>query len=332
VTQLDPADRPDLPDLPVPDPPEEIRRLADERADARRERDWATADRLRLEIEAAGWKVVDHGTDVELVPARPPDVVEGERVLYGSSASVPSRLEEAPTVPASVVLVVSDAAPDLARLRGAVPPETQLVAVADAPGQQVADALSRLDEEEVELVWTSSTLGRAASLNAALRRSAGDVVVVVDARIIAEGDFVTPLVEALRDPAVATAGPWGLRSADLRRWELAGPGPVDAVDGGCQAFRRSDYVERGPFDERFRTGRYLDVWWSLVLRDDGEAAAPRAALAIADLPVTRGVEEDIEAGGARERDRLERRDFYRLIDRFGSRRDLLLEPAAARRR
>ena len=43
--------------------PDEILTLAHERAAARADRNWAEADRLRGEIEAAGWKVVDRGTD-----------------------------------------------------------------------------------------------------------------------------------------------------------------------------------------------------------------------------------------------------------------------------
>ena len=41
-------------------------------------------------------------------------------------------------------------------------------------------------------------------------------------------------------------------------------------------------VERGPLDERFRFYRNLDIWWSLVLRDQGEDAPPRRAVRIAD--------------------------------------------------
>ena len=59
-----------------------------------RPRDWAEADRLREEIEAAGWKVVDRGTDFALSPAAPPDVEDDVGVRYGASANVPSRLDE----------------------------------------------------------------------------------------------------------------------------------------------------------------------------------------------------------------------------------------------
>ena len=46
------------------------------------------------------------------------------------------------------------------------------------------------------------------------------------------------------------------------------------------AFRRADAAARGPLDERFRFYRNLDIWWSLVLRDEGEGSPPRRAVAV----------------------------------------------------
>jgi hypothetical protein len=52
----------------VGDVPHEIVRLAEQRAEARRQRDFAAADRLRDEIVAAGWQVLDRPDGFELVP------------------------------------------------------------------------------------------------------------------------------------------------------------------------------------------------------------------------------------------------------------------------
>ena len=48
--------------------------LADARAIARAERDWARADALRARIDEAGWKVEDAGFSYALTPAAPPDL------------------------------------------------------------------------------------------------------------------------------------------------------------------------------------------------------------------------------------------------------------------
>jgi hypothetical protein len=128
---------------------------------------------------------------------------------------------------------------------------------------------------------------------------------------------------------VAVAGGWGIVSADLRTFEEAPPGDVDAIEGYLLAFRRDDFARRGPLDERFRFYRNLDIWWSLVLRDEGEGRVPRRAVAIADLP---GVRHEHRGWGSlpeEERTRQSKRNFYRIIDRFGSRRDLLVRRSPA---
>jgi hypothetical protein len=117
------------------------------------------------------------------------------------------------------------------------------------------------------------------------------------------------------------AGGWGFVSSDLRRFQEVGPGDVTAVDGSALAFRRSDNVARGPLDEGFRFYRNLDIWWSLVLRDEGEGEPPRRAVAL-QLPALRHKHRAWTHTAEGQRDRLSRRNFYRVIDRFGARRDL----------
>jgi hypothetical protein len=125
----------------------------------------------------------------------------------------------------------------------------------------------------------------------------------------------------LADPSVAVAGGFGLVTADLRHFEEAAPGDVDAIEGYCIAFRRSDYAERGPLDERFRFYRNLDIWWSLVLRDAGAGVPPRRAVAL-ELPLVRHEHRAWAEATEDERARLSKRNFYRIIDRFGRRPDL----------
>jgi cysteinyl-tRNA synthetase len=321
--------------------PVEIEELARSRAEARLDRKWAEADRLREQIEAAGWKVVDRGVKFDLSPAHPPDVLEAGRVRYGTSASVPSRLGEPPTFETSVILLATDFPDDLARavdgLRAHAPEETQLVITADDPSPAQVEALTRIEEltegaaddgaasgspARVEIVWTSQRIGYAASLNAAIRRASGRVIVLIDTSVEPTGDVVSPLVRALDDPGIAVAGAFGVKSADLRHFEAAPPGDVDAIEGYCIAFRRNDYMARGPLDEHFRYYRNLDLLWSMTLRDEGEGELPRRALAI-DLPLVRHAHRGWNELGEAERNRLSKRNFYRIIDRFGRRLDLV---------
>jgi hypothetical protein len=326
-------------------PPPEIVEAANRRSAAREARDWATADLLRAEIEAAGWRVVDSGTSFRLEAVHPPEVVDGEVVRYGRSEAVPSRFDEPDEGIATVVIVGEADAGEVVRavtaVRRAVPIGVSLVVVANGMASAAEAEVERAAGPEVEpgaapevgsaasfeLVRTSARLGRATALNIGLRRSIGSVVIFLDPSVEAEGDVVTPLVRALDDPNVAVAGPLGFGSADLRRFDqVIAPGPAPlpaaAIDGGLMAFRRADVAARGPLDEQLRVARNLDIWWSLVLRDEGGDAAPRRALVVPDLPLRRHEEAAGTSARQAERERLAKRSFYRVLDRFGRRLDL----------
>lgn len=312
----------------VDDAPAEVRAAAEARAAARAARDWVTADRLRGDIEAAGWKVVDIGTDFRLQPAHPPDVIDGDTVRYGRSDAVPSRLGEAATGLATAIVVAREDASGAARaarsLLAHAPEGVDVVVVADGLDDERSAALaSELPPDRGELIRTSAPLGQGASLNAGALRAAGRVVLLIDSSVEITGDVVGPLVASLDDPGVAIAGPFGLVSADLRRFEeTTAPGPAAAIEGYLQAFRRDDVRDRGPFDEAFRFYRNLDIWWSLVLRDGGANGPAREARVVAGLPVVRHGHMAWSKTSPAERDRLSKRNFYRLLERFRDRTDL----------
>ncbi|HEX5589570.1 MAG TPA: glycosyltransferase [Candidatus Limnocylindrales bacterium] len=323
--------------------PQAVLDAAHARAAARAARDWATADRLRGEIEAAGWRVVDRGTDFRLEPAHPPDVEDEAGVRYGRSDAVPSRLGEPSASVATVVLVATDQPDDLDRalvaLRANAPAGTQVVVVADAPDPDQAGRLPAPGPGgeapvELEVVRTSARLGWAAAVNIGLRCATGEVVVVMDTSVEPTGDVVTPLVDALRDPEVGVAGPFGLRSADLRRFDEIERGHAAAIEGYLLGFRRADAIAAGPLDEAFRFYRNADIWWSLVLRDRGAGEAPRRAVVVGGLPLIRHEHRGWTSIPEGERERLSKRNFYRLLDRFRDRPDLAVpegEPGAAPR-
>jgi glycosyl transferase family 2 len=311
--------------------PDEVLAAAHERARARQARAWPEADRLRAVIEDAGWKIVDRGTDFALSPGAPPDHADGARVRYGSSRNVPSRLEDPAAGLATIVLIATDWPDDLARavvaLRATSPAGMSVVIVADAPNAEQEVALEATagtgpDEPITEVIWTSDRLGHAAALNVGLRRATGPIAIVLDTSVEPTGDIITPLVRALDDPTVAVAGGWGIVSNDLRHFEDAPFGDVDAIEGYCIAFRRPDYAVRGPLDEKFAFYRNLDIWWSLVLRDEGPEQPPRRAVSV-HLPAVRHDHRGYTSVSDAERDRLSKRNFYRILDRFGARRDLL---------
>jgi cysteinyl-tRNA synthetase len=308
--------------------PPEVRAVAEARAASRAARDWTTADRLRAEIEAAGWKVIDSGTAFRLEPLHPADVVAEGAVRYGRSDAVPSRLGDAPSGVATVIVVaredVAGAARAVTGLLADAPAGVDVVLVMDGLAGEVASDLEKRfgADARVEIVRTSAPLGQGAALNVGLRRSRAPVVIVLDASIEPLGDVVAPLVETLDDPDVAITGPFGLRSADLRHFEETTAGSAAAMEGYEMAFRRADVIARGPIEEAFRFYRNLDIWLSLVLRDEGEGRPAREARVVGGMPLHRHEHLAWSATPAAERDRLSKRNFYRVLDQFRDRLDL----------
>jgi cysteinyl-tRNA synthetase len=282
--------------------PPEIRRLGDERAAARAAKDFSRADAIRDELAGAGWTVVDapDGTFALEPLARPDDA-----------------LDRAPAVDVSLHWVCEGWAEDVDRAIAGFREHQggrrlQLV-VADVTGQPEGRWGSY-----VEVVPVPPDAGWASARNAGLSRSLGEVVVAVDPSIEPTGDVLTPLVAALDDPEVGVVGPYGIVTRDLREFDAApGPGPCDAIEGYLMAFRRDVLREVGGFDERFRWYRSADIEWSFRVKDAGYRVE------VVEAPVTKHEHRMWAATSPEDRAKLSKRNFYRFLDRYRDRWDLV---------
>ena len=324
-----------------PAPPDDIEALARERAASRTVGDYALADSLRARIESSGWRVVDRGTSFRLEPAAQPTIEEAGIVRYGSAGAVPTVPDGPATTRFTVLLIADDWPDDTARmlrgLRAHAPVGTPVVIVANDPAPEQAARLVAGSEDlepvtgsQPEVLWTSARLGCASALNVGLRRARGSVVILADTSVEITGDAFEPVATALGDRGLAVTGGFGLAVPDLRHVAPADGPDVDAIAAGWLAFRREDLAALGPLDEKFAVDAYLDAWWSLVLRAGPESArAARRAVRL-DLPLVRHEPRGVAALPAAERDRLAKRNSYRLLDRFRHRADLLSATQAGR--
>jgi GT2 family glycosyltransferase len=300
-------------------PPTAVAELLAERATARAARDWATADTLRDRIRDLGWDPVDGpsgSTARPWLPAAP-------------DADLASRLEQPAGCAISVVLVLDEHPDDLARLLAALgrhplPAGAELLVVANAPDPGADDALALAPGATV--LRSTARLGWADAANLGMRRASGAVIVLLDTSLEAEGDWVTPLLAAFDDATVGIAGGWGVRSADGRHFSEAAPGEVDAVEGYCLAVRREALRAVGGFDHRFRWYRNADLDLSFAIRATGWRAVRTDP-----LPFVRHEHRGWTSLPEAERDRISKRNFYRFLDHWGDRRDLLLSPGDATR-
>ena len=301
----------------MPEAPPEIQDLASRRAAARAEKDFATADVLRDEIEAAGWTVADVPGGWTLEPlGRPEDDVAGPM----RARDVASVLDAPASVDASVHWVAEGWPDDIVRaidsFRAHAGDRTSQFVVADVTGADPATF-----GEDVEVVSLELGTGWGAACNAGLKRSLGALVLVMDGSIEATGDVLGPLEAALADPDVGIAGPFGIVTRDLRQFDEApGAGPCDAVEGYCMAMRREILGRAGLFDEKFKWYRTADIEYSFRVKDLGLSTV------VVDLPVIKHEHRMWFETDPATRAKWSKRNYYRFLDRWRDRWDLVLDP------
>lgn len=298
---------------------DEARRLAGERAERRSAGDFAAADALRERIRALGFEVEDRPEgSFELHPAAsaPATSVRPDEV--------PSALGESPDRDWTLHWLAEKWPRDVARGVASFGDDVQHVVVEDertAPFSSSYVSHNGTHREknarDVEVVRLAGEPGFGASRNAGLRRSRGRFVAVVDGSIEATGDVLGPLAAALTDPRTGVAGPFGVVSDDLRSFRETDAGEVDAIEGYLLAFRR-ELLERGlAFNERYRFYRHADLDLSF------QAKAMGLRCVRLDLPVRRHEHRAWEAMPER-REALSKRNFYRFLDAWRARTDLLM--------
>ena len=235
-------------------------RLAERRAEARRQRDFAAADRFRDEITGAGWQVLDTPDGFELVPVRIPPAVsvvadlhtwpeDGERFFASLTAQSPpeGQFEVIELVPTSGFAADRNAA--LAQT------EADVVVFADTSMELTGDLLPTLVAALADpAVAVAGPYGLVSSdLHDYDERTAGDVVAIQGYCLAARrADLVA--VGGFRESFAF------YRNADIDlslRLRTAGPEVRRAVAVGAEHCRRHAHrawEETDP-DERERLSR-----------------------------------------------------------------------------
>ena len=294
--------------------PDQVRALAAERAERRAAKDFAAADSLRGRIADLGYRVVDGPEGATFEPIEPTGRPRRRPV------DIESLLDEPPSFDLSVHWVVEGWPEDVVRALAAFR--------ANEAGRAVQYVVSDLTDTEaeryghgVEVIALEPDSGWGAARNAGLKRSRGGVVLAVDASIEPTGEVFGPLLRALEDPTIGVCGPFGISTNDLHEFHDS-PGPdVDAIEGYLMAFRRDVLRDIGLFDGWFRWYRVADIECSFRIKDAGMRAV------VVDAPVTRHEHRVYHSTAPAERDRLSKRNYYRFLERFRGRFDLLVEPA-----
>jgi hypothetical protein len=294
------------------DVPEDVHRLLQDREDARRAKDFGAADAIRERIREAGFEITDtpDGPAVAVILAESPQVLRPE--------AVQSRLDERPGFDATVHWLIQGWPDDVHRgiesfdrHRGDASVQHVVVDVREQPDEASWP-------EDIDVVCLRSDTGWAAARNAGLLRTAGRIAVVADGSVEATGPWLEPLERALSDDTVGITGPFGIVTDDLHHFhESEGP-DVDAVESYLMALRR-ELVEAGlRFDEKFKFYRTADIELSFHVKSRGLRAT------VTSLPLTRHEHRMWTSTAEEQRDRLSKRNYYRFLDKWRGRTDLLV--------
>jgi GT2 family glycosyltransferase len=304
--------------------PADILALSHERDELRRRGKYDRADALKRQIEEAGYSIKDnpHGAHLIVLPS-----VEVDGVVYRTALQVPSLLDEEDACEFSVNILANSSFEETKRclesvLRSVGDRDVEIILVDNRSLDGLNAWFKELQRGDLRLhmLSTSRPLGEAEARNIGLKQSRGRYILLLDSSLELTGDVFTPLAQALADGKAGITGFKGLRTEDLRHFEESSDLEVEAIEGSCMAFGRRLLKRIGLFDERYRFPYYMDIDFNFAARNSGAQAVVAPNLPIRSHPLL----QDVHLSDA-ERTRLTKRNFYRFLEKWGHRDDLLLE-------
>lgn len=303
--------------------PVEVIALAEARAQARVEKDFARSDELRDEIAAAGWLIKD-SADGYVLSERPP---------FELAATLASLIEQSARIDAELctIGVIVDGWPDDLRTcldaliehapEGAVVIGLDLGNV-DGSGLVLHEYALAHPSRVIEL-HSSQTLqqcGWSAAVTALLQISAARVHIIMDLSSVIEGDAITPLVAAVGGSVVGAG--WKGTNVDVDdAWRSvidAGPGEVDVLLGYFAALDREAALATPPHPKA-KFYRNADLEWSLALR----AAGGTLVVPTAELPVRQDRHRGYHDSDPVYRDKESRKTYDRILQAYRGRDEIL---------
>ncbi len=303
--------------------PDDILALSHERDLLRRRGKYDRADALKRQIEEAGYAIKDnpHGAHLIILPS-----IEVDGHTYRTARQLPSFLDAPDGCTFSVNILAHDSFEQTQRclesvLRFAGSHDIEIILVDNASQDELSiwSAVLHYSDPRIHVLHVTRIMGEAEARNIGLKQSRGRSMLLLDSSLELTGDIFTPIAQTLSDARIGVTGLHGLRTNDLRHFEESQQLEVEVVDKLCMAFRRSLLKKVGLFDEGYRYPYYMDVDFNFRVRDCGAKA-----VLTPDLPVTSYPTIQSARLSDAERTRLTKRNFYRFLEKWGDRDDLLL--------
>ena len=309
--------------------PERISAAQAHRSELRARRDYREADAVRRSVSEDGYILEDAATGTRARPKSDLERLKDRWPEVSSSRDVTSLLDEPDRLEFSVGIVACNYLGDVQRCIGSLLPlgerHTLEVVVVDNGSTDGTSAWLEGKAEQdprVRVIHADHVLGEAAAKNILLKQCLGTYVVLMDTSVEATEDFLSPLAGALAEDGVGAAGPWGLRTDDLRHFEEIDEGSADAIQAYCFAFRRALLPEVDLMRESFRFYRNLDLEYSFCFLEKGYRL-----VALSSLPLKRHEHRVWTSLSEDEREELSMVNFRRFLRRWGHRQELLVSAA-----
>jgi hypothetical protein len=304
--------------------PADILALSHERDELRKRGKYDRADALKRQIEEAGYGIKDnpHGAHLIVLPS-----LEVDGVVYRTARHVPSLLDEVDLCEFSVNILANSNFEETKRcvesvMRYMGTHEIEILLVNNRSFEDLDTWFRELQRSDspLHLLNTSRLLGEAEARNVSMRQSRGKYILLLDTNVELIGDVFTPITQVLTDKSIGITGYRGLSSEDLHHFEESTDAEVEVIDELCMAFQRKLLKKIGLFDESYRFAYYMAIDFNFEVRNSGVRAVVTPNLPIKSHPPY----QDATLSDA-ERTRLKKRNFYRFLDKWGQRDDLLLD-------
>ena len=308
--------------------PGSVQTTVQERAVARRRKEYTEADRIRRQLDADGYVLQDTISGARVRPKAAWEKVDEARNTVSSAAEVPSLVNQPDTHEVTIGIVANNYKDDVKRivesaLKWAGDRDAEAVVLDNGSTDGTSEWLDELaaTEPRVRVIHADHTLGEGAAKNIVLKQSLGRTVVLVDTSVEITGDIYGPIDHYLDRDDVGVVGPFGLRTDDLHHFHdgEGESGNMDAMQAYCFAFRRETLRNVGLMRESFRFYRNLDIDFSFHFKEQGHQI-----VADQSIPVVlheHRVWSELAEG---ERDELSLKNYRRFLEKWGDRADLLV--------
>ena len=275
--------------------------LAQERLDARAAKDFAKADRLRDEISALGFEVIDVAGGFEFrAKERFP--------TYASTRDIKAIKVDGEI---AIVMIVDGFTSDAAETVRTIKANTKTPIVAFVIGNP-SELTAEIDLQ-FQLLSITENFGWGENANSLLKNLSSKFMVLIDPSTRFTGDAITPVINELKKGEFSAVG-WrgGLVNVDdeWRSVDDKGPGEVDVIFSYFLAINCADATNAGGFNNRAIYYRNADIEFSLRLRN------VNARLLQMDLPLEQDRHHGYYDTDEEFREVQSKKNYDRILERF----------------